>query len=316
MSATVTGSVLSCPCNTMPSESPTSSASMPASAATRAKVASYAVSTANFSPAAFFACSCGILMAMTCTSSRLNERRIEIVAAMPHGADLFEQQGEIAIAIGEIYLRGVDDQQWRIIVVQKEFAVGSVYFFEIGSVDALLVPDAALTDALRQHIGGGLQINHQIGRGCVQRQLLVDLVVERVFIGVEIDACEQSILGNEKVCDSGRCEQIALAPVLQLLCALEQEKQLRRQRDLARIAVEALEKRILVGLFEHDLMAEGFRQAPRQRGLADADRAFHSNELGRARRYCRTEFCRHHVLAILEVEMELKPLQVMVGATV
>src|SRR5262245_25653928 len=55
----VTGTVVSCPSTTMPSESPTSSASTPARSNSRAIVASYAVSTAIFSPRSFFRRSSG-----------------------------------------------------------------------------------------------------------------------------------------------------------------------------------------------------------------------------------------------------------------
>ena len=51
----VTGSVVSWPCTTMPSESPTSRISAPAVSSRRAKVASYAVTIAIFSPRAFMA---------------------------------------------------------------------------------------------------------------------------------------------------------------------------------------------------------------------------------------------------------------------
>src|SRR5262245_10285385 len=55
MSSTVTGNVVSLPWMTMPSESPTSSTSAPASSSRRANVASYAVSTVIRSPRSFMA---------------------------------------------------------------------------------------------------------------------------------------------------------------------------------------------------------------------------------------------------------------------
>ena len=64
----------------------------------------------------------------------------------------------------------------------------------------------------------------------------------------------------------------------QLARALEQEEQLRLQRRRARVAIEALEKRILVGLLEHQLAAEAARETPRETRLADADRTFDDDE--------------------------------------
>ena len=46
------------------------------------------------------------------------------------------------------------------------------------------------------------------------------------------------------------------------------------QRRRAWIAIEPLEKRILLGLLENQFAAEAARQPPRQTGFADTDRAF------------------------------------------
>ena len=59
--------------------------------------------------------------------------------------------------------------------------------------------------------------------------------------------------------------------------------QLRLQRRRARIPIEALEERILVGLLENQLAAEAARQASRKTGLADADRPFDDDQAMRRR---------------------------------
>ena len=56
MASSVTGNVLPWPSMTMPTESPTNKASMPAPSSSRAIAASYAVSMTIFSRRCFFAC--------------------------------------------------------------------------------------------------------------------------------------------------------------------------------------------------------------------------------------------------------------------
>ena len=65
-----------------------------------------------------------------------------------------------------------------------------------------------------------------------------------------------------------------LTNLLDLSRALEQEEQLRRQRRTAPIAIEAFEKRVVLGLLEDQLAREALGQALREARLADADRAF------------------------------------------
>jgi hypothetical protein len=68
-----------------------------------------------------------------------------------------------------------------------------------------------------------------------------------------------------------------------LSCPLEQKEQLSLERRRPWILVEALEKRILIGLFEDELAAQGLSQTAGETGLAHPDRALDDNE---SVRYC------------------------------
>src|SRR6202022_3655282 len=76
------------------------------------------------------------------------------------------------------------------------------------------------------------------------------------------------------------------ANFLQLPSPLKQKEQLSLKCRCARILVEALEKRILIGLFQDELAAQRLPQATRQTGLADTNRTFDNNESVR--------YCAHH----------------------
>ena len=69
-----------------------------------------------------------------------------------------------------------------------------------------------------------------------------------------------------------------LADLLQLARALEQKEELRRQRRGARVAIEALEERILLACSRTSSLPKLLRETPREAGLADADRAFDDDE--------------------------------------
>src|SRR5690606_26390257 len=78
-----------------------------------------------------------------------------------------------------------------------------------------------------------------------------------------------------------RREKVRLAQFLELAGAVEQEKELRGQRRRTRALVEAFEKRVLLGMLEHDLPVEALGEPDRETRLADADRAFDDDETGR-----------------------------------
>src|SRR6185437_14372138 len=129
-----------------------------------------------------------------------------------------------------------------------------------------------------QHVDRRLQIDHQVRRRRVDRQLRVDLLVQRELFLVERELREQPVLVQQVVGDAHRLEQIVLTDIFELARALEQEEQLRLQRRRARVAVEALEERILVGLLQDQLAAEAAREPTGEAGLAYADRAFDDDE--------------------------------------
>ena len=82
---------------------------------------------------------------------------------------------------------------------------------------------------------------------------------------------------------------IRLANLLDLPRTLKQEIQLRRQRRMARVAIKALEKRILLGLLEHQLAREGLGETLRETRLTDADRPL-DDDVAEARRIVSERF--------------------------
>jgi hypothetical protein len=220
--------------------------------------------------------------------------RVEVLPPAPRALDLAEQELVVLRAADEIERLGVDDQERRRVVVQEEARVGIGDAFQVAALDQRLVADPATRDALHQHVDGRLQVDDEIGPGRIDRELGVHLFVERVLLVIERHTREQPILVEQVVGDAHRIEQVLLPELLELARALEEKEELRREGCGARVAVEALEERILLGLLEDQLAAEALRQPAREVGLADADRPFDHDETMHRR-------CRHGCLNLREV---------------
>src|SRR6185503_17267002 len=85
---------------------------------------------------------------------------------------------------------------------------------------------------------------------------------------------EERVLGEREVGDDRLGEEVGLAQALQLLHALEQEKELRGQRVAPHVAVELREEGIGLRVLEDHLGAEPLGEALGEAGLAAADGAF------------------------------------------
>ncbi len=160
----------------------------------------------------------------------------------------------------------------------EEARIGFIQSREVLTIDRLFVPDAALGDALQQHVHGRLQVHHEIGLRAVDVELGAHLLVQRVFGFIERDAREELVFVEQVIRhDDGR-EQILLFERRELLRALKEEVELRGKRARARIAIEALEKRILHRLLEHEIRREAHTDAACEARLADTDGPFHHDE--------------------------------------
>ena len=62
----------------------------------------------------------------------------------------------------------------------------------------LLVVDAALGDAFAQQLDRRLQVNHQVRARRVERQVRVDLLVQRQFVRVRVSSANSRSLSTMK----------------------------------------------------------------------------------------------------------------------
>ena len=160
----------------------------------------------------------------------------------------------------------------------KEARVSLVEALEVLPLDVLLEFDAAPGDALEQHVDRGLQVHDEIRLRRADVEPGVELLVEGELGVLECHSREQPVLLEQVVRHAQRREQVRLLERGELLGALQQEVQLCRQGAGARVAVEALEERVLRRLLEHPLGGEADAQASREARLADTDRTLDDDE--------------------------------------
>ena len=77
------------------------------------------------------------------------------------------------------------------------------HFFQIILVDRFLSRRILLLEALLQHLGRGLQVNHQVGRGQLLTEIVVIAVVGFEFLVVQIEAGEELVFLEDEVGDHG-----------------------------------------------------------------------------------------------------------------
>ena len=109
------------------------------------------------------------------------------------------------------------------------------------------------------------------GVGRLRLQVPVHLVVQRVLVVGKIEAREQRILVEQEIRDRGLAEQIELRQPAQLVDPLEQERELRGQREARHVVVESRQEWIVLRLLEQHLRVEMLGQLPREARLACAD---------------------------------------------
>src|SRR5512135_1259702 len=200
---------------------------------------------------------------------------VEIFSSAPNFADAVEQQLEVVVIIHEIQVFAIHHQQRRLIIVMEELAIAVSQARQIIIRNGSLITVAAPPHTLRQRISGSLQVYHQVGRGRLRRQALIDGLVELVLVVAQSQARKQRILLEQVVGDGAALEQIHLRHVARFIDALKQEKQLRGQSVTHRVLIETRQERIVLRLFQQELRFGIIGQALRQTGLADTDGTFH-----------------------------------------
>src|SRR5438552_8871187 len=97
--------------------------------------------------------------------------QVEKFPPAPHGLDVLKQKLQMPRVVDGVEALAVDDEQRRVLVAVEIAAVRVGKPREVMIGDAALVIDAALVYAIDQRGYRRLQIDHQVGCGCLRLQV-------------------------------------------------------------------------------------------------------------------------------------------------
>src|SRR3989338_11273026 len=107
--------------------------------------------------------------------------------------DLLDQIIVVRLAIHEIDIRDVDNNQRRLVVRKEILVVRFNELIEILFLNRLFVVESPFSDMFHQNISGGLQKNHEIRLHQIGIQERVDLLIEKKFLFIEVERGEDTI---------------------------------------------------------------------------------------------------------------------------
>src|SRR5690554_2617113 len=102
--------------------------------------------------------------------------------------------------------------------------IGLVECAEVIAADVLFDRQTALSNTITQHVQRRLQIDHQIGAGRIDGELVVNLLINIQLIIVQRDLREQLVFFDKKIRYSYWLKNIVLTKCLQLVGALKQKE--------------------------------------------------------------------------------------------
>ena len=184
----------------------------------------------------------------------------------------------IRYVFNEIDIFGVYQQDRRLLVFPE---IGEVFLLDVSEVtggDVALKVSAASGDLPQQAVGGGVEVEDQVGFGQGTRDGIENGAEERKLVGGEVVLGEKQAFVDEIVADDEVGEEVAGGDQrLELLVAVHQERHLHGEGVMLRILVELLEEGVVGESLQHELRVEVAGKHRGKRGLPCADAAFHDD---------------------------------------
>ena len=112
----------------------------------------------------------------------------------------------VLVISDEVNLCAINYQQFGIRVVVKKLHVGAVQLVQILGLYHLLCGDTSFLNSLQQDLCRCLKIDHKIGLGCVNDKMLINLVVQVVFVFFQIQFRKKPVFVDKEVRDPDRLE--------------------------------------------------------------------------------------------------------------
>src|SRR5208282_2427653 len=197
--------------------------------------------------------------------------QVEELTSSAQSLDVRKQQLEVIRLFDEVEALAVDDQQRCVLVLVEVSAVGVGQPRQVMFRDAALVVDAALVHALDQGAHRGLEVDDEVRGRRLGLEVRIHLFVECELLVAQVEAREKRILVEKEVCYRRAPKQVELGEVPDLVDALEQEVELRRQGEARHVRVEAPQEGILLRRLEQGVAIEVRGEGSGEARLARAD---------------------------------------------
>src|SRR5258706_9255145 len=202
---------------------------------------------------------------------------VEKLAVAAHRAHALDEQVEVAILAHEVELFGIHDQDRAPVEMIEKTVVAVREQGEILSGDGPLEFYPAPAHPLVQDLRLRLEVDDQIGFRSLRLERVVYLLIQVQLLPRERQPREQRVLLEEKIADGEPGEEIHLRELAQLPYPLEEEEQLRRQREAGHVLVEARQERILLRALQDQGRVQPAGQALGEARLSHPDRNFHDD---------------------------------------
>src|SRR6267143_615416 len=210
----------------------------------------------------------------------LAPQRQKILRALDRGGDFFQQLLQVFVAVDEVDLGRVHDQQVGLRVVKEKVFIGLHDFHQVILADGLFAGRVLFLQPLLQHFRRGLQIDDQIGRGNLFAEIIEVAIVGIEFLIVEVEAGKELIFFKNVIGDDGLIRTRPQIEPAQLLEAADQERQLGLERGARLAFVECLQKWIVFRL-DDALGSQALSENPRECALPNSYGTFDRNITGK-----------------------------------
>src|SRR5208282_581955 len=210
----------------------------------------------------------------------LTAQRQEILRALDRGGDFFQQLLQVFVAVDEVDLGGVHNQQVGLRVVKEKVFVGLYDLHQVILADGLLAGRVLFLQPLLQHFRRGLQIDDEVGRGQLFAKIIEVAIVGIEFLIVEVEAGEELVLFKNVIGHHGLIRPRPQIESAQLLEAANQKRQLGLEGGAGLAFVERFQKWIVFRL-DNALGGQTLSQNPRQRALPNSYGTFNRDVTGK-----------------------------------
>src|SRR4051812_35370329 len=149
-------------------------------------------------------------------------------------------------------------------------------FFQVFFADRLFTRYIFLFQAFLQHLGRGLEIDHEVRRGQLVAKIIVVAVVGIEFLIIQVEICKQLVFFEDEIRDHEFLRARTEIQRAKLLEPLDQKRELRLESSAGLSLIKRSQEGVVLRV-SNSLGIEPLGEDGRQRAFADAYGTFYRN---------------------------------------